>query len=78
MLTAINSATAKTKAIESYVNRKVDEYKKSLDTAALPQEEVEKSVAKYKESIKDEANEYGERFVENSQKEEHARHINNF
>lgn len=78
MLTAINAATAKTKAIESYVNRKVDEYKKSLDTAALSQEEVEKSVAKYKESIKDEANEYGERFVENSQKEEHARHINNF
>lgn len=78
MLTAINSATAKTKAIESYVNRKVEEYKKSLDTAALPQEEVEKSVEKYKESIKDEANEYGERFVENSQKEEHARHINNF
>lgn len=78
MLTAINAATAKTKAIESYVNRKVEEYKKSLDTAALPQEEVEKSIAKYKESIKDEANEYGERFVENSQKEEHARHINNF
>ena len=78
MLTAINAATAKTKAIESYVNRKVEEYKKSLDTAALPQEEVEKSVAKYKESIKDDANEYGERFVENSQKEEHARHINNF
>lgn len=78
MLIAINSATAKTKAIESYVNRKVEEYKKSLDTAALPQEEVEKSVEKYKESIKDEANEYGERFVENSQKEEHARHINNF
>lgn len=78
MLAAINAATAKTKAIESYVNRKVEEYKKSLDTAALPQEEVEKSVAKYKESIKDEANEYGERFVENSQKEEHARHINNF
>ena len=78
ILTAINAATAKTKAIESYVNRKVEEYKKSLDTAALPQEEVEKSVAEYKESIKDEANEYGERFVENSQKEEHARHINNF
>lgn len=78
MLAAINAATAKTKAIESYVNRKVEEYKKSLDTAALPKEEVEKSVAKYKESIKDEANEYGERFVENSQKEEHARHINNF
>lgn len=78
MLAAINTATAKTNAIESYVNRKVEEYKKSLDTAALPQEEVEKSVAKYKESIKDEANEYGERFVENSQKEEHARHINNF
>lgn len=78
MLSAINAATAKTKAIESYVNKKVEEYKKSLDTAALPQEEVEKSVAKYKESIKDEANEYGERFVENSQKEEHARHINNF
>lgn len=78
MLTAINAATAKTKSIESYVNRKVEEYKKSLDTAALPQEEVEKSVAKYKESIKDEANEYGERFVENSQKEEHVRHINNF
>lgn len=78
LLTAINTATAKTKAIESYVNRKVEEYKKSLDTASLPQEEVEKSVAKYKESIKDEANEYGERFVENSQKEEHARHINNF
>lgn len=78
MLTAINAATAKTKAIESYVNRKVEEYKKSLDTAALPQEEVEKSVAKYKGSIKDEANEYGERFVENSQKEEHDRHINNF
>ena len=78
MLTAINAAIAKTKAIESYVNRKVKEYKKSLDTAALPQEEVEKSVAKYKESIKDEANEYGERFVENFQKEEHARHINNF
>lgn len=78
MLTAINAATTKTKAIESYVNRNVEEYKKSLDTAALPQEEVEKSVAKYKESIKDEANEYGERFVENSQKEEHARHINNF
>nr|DAO24132.1 MAG TPA: hypothetical protein [Caudoviricetes sp.] len=78
MLTAINAATTKTKAIESYVNRKVEEYKKSLDTAALPQEEVERSVAKYKESIKDEANEYGEKFVENSQKEEHARHINNF
>lgn len=78
MLTAINAATAKTKAIESYINRKVEEYKKSLDTAALPQEEVEKSVVKYKESIKDEANEYGERFVENSQKEEHARHVNNF
>ena len=78
LMTAINTATAKTKAIESYVNRKVEEYKKSLDTAALPQEEVEKSVAKYKESIKDEANEYGERFVENSQKEEHARHVNNF
>lgn len=78
MLTAINAAIAKTKAIESYVNRKVEEYKKSLDTAALSKEEVEKSVAKYKESIKDEANEYGERFVENSQKEEHARHINNF
>lgn len=78
MLTAINAATAKTKAIESYVNRKVEEYKKSLDAASLPQEEVEKSVAKYKESIKDEANEYGERFVENSQKEEHDRHINNF
>lgn len=78
MLAAINAATAKTKAIESYVNRKIEEYKKSLDTAALPQEEVEKSVAKYKESIKDEANEYGERFVENSQKEEHDRHINNF
>lgn len=78
MLTAINAATAKTKAIDSYINRKVEEYKKSLDTAALPKEEVEKSVAKYKESIKDEANEYGERFVENSQKEEHARHINNF
>ena len=78
MLAAINTATAKTNAIESYVNRKVEEYKKSLDTAALPKEEVEKSVAKYKESIKDEANEYGERFVENSQKEEHARHINNF
>lgn len=78
MLAAINAATTKTKAIESYVNRKVEEYKKSLDTASLPQEEVEKSVAKYKESIKDEANEYGERFVENSQKEEHDRHINNF
>lgn len=78
MLTAINAATTKTKAIESYLNRKVEEYKKSLDTAALPQEEVEKSVAKYKESIKDEANEYGERFVENSQKEEHARHVDNF
>lgn len=78
LLTAINAATAKTKAIESYVNRKVAEYKKSLDAAALPQEEVEKSIAKYKESIKDEANEYGERFVEDSQKEEHARHVNNF
>ena len=78
MLAAINAATAKTKAIESYVNRKVEEYKKSLDTAALPQEEVEKSVAEYKESIKDEANEYGEKFVESSQKEEHDRHINNF
>lgn len=78
MLTAINSATAKTNAIQSYVNRKVEEYKKSLDMASLPQEEVEKSVEKYKESIKDEANEYGERFVENSQKEEHVRHINNF
>lgn len=78
LMTAINTATAKTNAIESYVNRKVEEYKKSLDTAALPQEEVEKSVAKYKESIKDEANEYGERFVENSQKEDHNRHVNNF
>lgn len=78
MLAAINTATAKTNAIESYVNRKVEEYKKSLDTAALPKEEVEKSIAKYKESIKDEANEYGERFVENSQKEEHARHVSNF
>jgi hypothetical protein len=44
----------------------------------LPQKDVEKSVAEYKESIKDEANEYGERFVENSQKEEHTRHVNNF
>lgn len=78
MLAAINAAAAKTNAIESYVNRKVEEYKKSLDTAALPKEEVDKSVAKYKESIKDEANEYGERFVENSQKEEHARHVSNF
>lgn len=78
MLAAINTATAKTNAIESYVNRKVEEYKKSLDAAALPKEEVEKSVAKYKESIKDEANEYGERFVENSHKEEHARHVSNF
>ena len=66
MLAAINTATAKTNAIESYINRKVEEYKKSLDTAALPKEEVEKSVAKYKESIKDEANEYGEKFVERS------------
>jgi hypothetical protein len=66
MLAAINAATAKTKAIESYVNKKVEEYKKSLDTAALPQEEVEKSVTEYKESIKDEANEYGEKFVERS------------
>ena len=48
MLAAINTATAKTNAIESYVNRKVEEYKKSLDTAALPKEEVEKSIAKYK------------------------------
>lgn len=78
MLTAINAATAKTKAIDSYINRKVEEYKKSLDTAALSQEDVEKSVAEYKESIKDEANEYGKRFVENSQKEEHTRHVNNF
>lgn len=78
MLAAINTATAKTNAIESYVNRKVEEYKKSLDTAALPQEEVEKSIAEYKESIKNEANEYGEKFVERSQKEEHDRHINNF
>ena len=78
MLTAINAATTKTKAIESYINRKVEEYKKSLNTAALTQEEVEKSVAEYKESIKDEANEYGEKFVENSQREEHARHVNNF
>lgn len=78
MLAAINAATTKTKAVESYINRKVEEYKKSLDTAALPKEEVEKSVTEYKESIKDEANEYSERFVENSQREEHARHVNNF
>jgi len=78
MLAAINAATTKTRAVESYINRKVEEYKKSLDTAALPKEEVEKSVTEYKESIKDEANEYGERFVENSQREEHARHVNNF
>lgn len=78
MLTAINTATTKTKAIESYISRKVEEYKKSLDTAALTQEQVEKSVTEYKESIKDEASEYGEKFVENSQKEEHDRHVNNF
>lgn len=78
MLAAINVASMKTKATEAYINRKVEEYKKSLDTASLPEEKVNKSVAEYKESIKDEANEYGEKFIENSQREEHARHISNF
>ena len=78
MLAAINVAEMKTKATESYINRKVEEYKKTLDTASLPEEEVNKSLAEYKESIKDEANEYGERFIENSQREEHTRHVNNF
>ena len=78
MLAAINVASMKTKATEAYINRKVEEYKKSLDTASLQEEEVNKSVAEYKESIKDEANEYGEKFIENSQREEHARHISNF
>lgn len=78
MLAAINVASMKTKATEAYINRKVEEYKKSLDTVSLPEEEVNKSVAEYKESIKDEANEYGEKFIENSQREEHARHISNF
>ena len=78
MLAAINVAEMKTKAIESYINRKVEEYKKTLDTASLPEEEVNKSVAEYKESINDEANEYGERFIENTQREEHTRHVNNF
>ena len=78
MLAAINVAEMKTKATESYINRKVEEYKKTLDTASLPEEQVNKSVAEYKESIKDEANEYGERFIENAQREEHTRHVNNF
>lgn len=78
MLAAINVASMKTKATEAYINRKVEEYKKSLDAASLPEGEVNKSVAEYKESIKDEANEYGEKFIENSQREEHARHISNF
>lgn len=78
MLAAINVAEMKTKATESYINRKVEEYKKTLDTASLPEDEVNKSVAEYKESIKDEANEYGERFIENAQREEHNRHVNNF
>lgn len=78
ILAAINVASMKTKATEAYINRKVEEYKKSLDTASLPEEKVNKSVAEYKESIKDEANEYGEKFIENSQREEHARHISNF
>lgn len=78
MLAAINVAEMKTKATESYINRKVEEYKKTLDTASIPEEEVNKSVAEYKESIKDEANEYGERFIENTQREEHTRHVNNF
>ena len=78
MLAAINVAEMKTKATESYINRKVEEYKKTLDTASLPEDEVNKSVAEYKESIKDEANEYGERFIENAQREEHTRHVNNF
>lgn len=77
-LAAINVAEMKTKAIESYINRKVEEYKKTLDIASLPEEEVNKSVAEYKQSIKDEANEYGERFIENAQREEHTRHVNNF
>lgn len=78
MLAAINAATMKTKATEAYINRKAEEYKKTLDTASIPEEEVNKSVAKYKESIKDEANEYGEKFIENAQREEHTRHVNNF
>ena len=78
MLAAINVAEMKTKAIESYINRKVEEYKKTLDTASIPEDEVNKSVAEYKESIKDEANEYGEKFIENAQREEHIRHVNNF
>lgn len=78
MLAAINVAEMKTKATESYINRKVEEYKKTLDTSSLPEDEVNKSVAEYKESIKDEANEYGERFIENAQREEHTRHLNNF
>lgn len=78
MLAAINVAEMKTKATEAYINRKVEEYKKTLDTASTPEEEVNKSVEEYKESIKDDANEYGEKFIENSQREEHARHISNF
>ena len=78
MLAAINTATMKTNAVQDYISRKTEEYKKSLDIASLTEDEVNKSVAEYKESIKDEANEYGEKFVENSQREEHARHINNF
>lgn len=78
MLAAINVAEMKTKAIEAYINRKVEEYKKTLDTASLPEEQVNKSVAEYKESVKDDANEYGEKFIENAQREEHTRHVNNF
>lgn len=78
MLAAINVAEMKTKATEAYINRKVEQYKKTLDTASIPEEEVNKSVAEYKESIKDEVNEYGEKFIENAQREEHARHVNNF
>ena len=78
MLAAINTATMKTNVVQDYINRKTEEYKKSLDIASLTEDEVNKSVAEYKESIKDEANEYGEKFVENSQREEHARHVNNF
>lgn len=78
MLAAINTATMKTNAVQDYISRKTEEYKKSLDIASLTEDEVNKSVAEYKESIKDEANEYGEKFAENSQREEHARHVNNF
>ena len=60
----LNQANQKNKSLEKDIKSLTDNY--------------DGLQAKYKDSIKDEANEYGERFVENSQKEEHSRHVSNF